>query len=366
MNNTEYFAIGAIMLLLFTFCGGCVQQSLPIANESLTVIDLIGRTVSVPKHPERIVGIGAGALRLITYLQATETVVGVDERDARTLNQSISGMPSGIDKPYMFAHPELADLPFLGSLSGNPELIAAQHPDVVFITWATAQDANQLQEKAGVPVIALTSGDLGQNKDAFYQSLRIMGQVLGREERAEEVIAYLDATMQDLSERTEDIPQDQKPRVYIGGIAFRGAHGLLSTEPSYPALAMVNGNNVASQAGSGQVIIDKEKLLEWNPEIIFIDEASYSLIINDLQDPAFQSIAAIRNGEVYGVMPYNWYANNYDTVLADAYFIGKVIYPERFADIDPEEKADEIYEALAGAPVYEHMKELFGGFGKIR
>jgi iron complex transport system substrate-binding protein len=126
---------------------------------------------------------------------------------------------------------------------------------------------------------------------------------------------------------------------------------------------MVNGNNVASSAGSGgQIMIDKEKLLEWNPDVIFIDEASYVLVKEDLNDPVYQSLPAVKNGRVYGVMPYNWYANNYDTVLADAYYIGKTLYPEQFADVDPAGKADEIYTMLDGKPVYGDMKKLFGGF----
>ena len=56
---------------------------------------------------------------------------------------------------------------------------------------------------------------------------------------------------------------------------------------------------------------------------------------------------------------------NVGTALADAYYIGKVLYPERFNDINPEEKADEIYTFLVGKPVYEQMKKQFGGFKKL-
>ncbi|HOW33754.1 MAG TPA: ABC transporter substrate-binding protein, partial [Methanoregulaceae archaeon] len=167
----------------------------------------------------------------------------------------------------------------------------------------------------------------------------------------------------DLQERTSGIPAGEKASVYVGGIAYNGAHGLLSTDPAYAPLAMVNGNNVAAGAGTGgQIMIDKEKLLSWNPDVIFIDEASYSLVVEDLKDPVYQSLDAVREGRIYGVMPYNWYANNYDTVLADAYFIGKILYPDQFVEVDPEQKADEIYTMLDGKPVYAEMKQIFGGF----
>ncbi len=68
----------------------------------------------------------------------------------------------------------------------------------------------------------------------------------------------------------------------------------------------------------------------------------------------------MQTGDVYGVLPYNWYTKNYGSILANAYFIGKLIYPERFTDIDPKAKADEIYTFLVGKPVFATMHKMFG------
>ncbi len=332
-------------------------------REMITVTDMMNRTVTLVKDPQRIIGIGAGSLRMIVYLQAQDNVVGVDMREQTAQNASSSGMPSGIDRPYNIAHPDLASRPFVGAITGDPELIATQKPEVVFVTFLAGKDAVALQEKSNVPVVALVSGDLGKNRQAFYNSLRTMARVLNRETRADEVITYINATLADLQKRTKDIPAEKRPTVYIGGIAFNGAHGFLSTDPAYAPLSLVNGNNVAAVAGSGgQIMVDKEKLLVWDPDVIFVDEASFNLVKEDLKDPVYQSLKAVKSGNVYGVMPYNWYANNYDTVLADAYYIGKILYPEQFADVDPAAKADEIYTRLDGKPVYPEMKAIFGGF----
>jgi iron complex transport system substrate-binding protein len=367
--------IGAILIALLV-SAGCTAQSTSqstalttphstdqIDAGKISITDMANRTVEVKKDPRRIIGVGAGALRMICYLQASDRVVGVDDREQKKYNVSGFGMPSGIDKPYDLANPDLSTLPFIGGKTGDPELVAAQNPDVIFYTFTTGKDAQTLQEKSGRPVVALTTGDLGKNKDVFYQSLRLMATILGTEERAESITSYIDGTIKDLNERTKNIPADKRPKVYVGGIAYNGAHGFLSTDPAYAPLMMVNGNNVAASASNGgQMMIDKEKLLDWKPDVIFVDEASYALVREDLKDPVYQLIPAIKNGRVYGVMPYNWYANNYDTVLADAYFIGKTLYPEQFADVDPAQKADEIYTFLDGKPVYNDMKTLFGGF----
>ncbi|WP_338031854.1 iron ABC transporter substrate-binding protein [Desulfosporosinus fructosivorans] len=51
--------------------------------------------------------------------------------------------------------------------------------------------------------------------------------------------------------------------------------------------------------------------------------------------------------------------------MADAYYAGKVIFPEKFKDIDPVKKSDEIYSFLLGNPVYEQMAKDYGGFKKL-
>ncbi|EHP83936.1 periplasmic binding protein [Methanotorris formicicus Mc-S-70] len=193
-----------------------------------------------------------------------------------------------------------------------------------------------------------------------------MGKILNKEKRAEEVVKFIKDCQKDLNERTQDISDENKPTVYVGGVRHKG--GILSTCPKYPPFMAVNTKNVADELdGNNPVVINKEKLLMWNPDVIFIDEAILGEIKNDYakNKEFYNSLKAFKNGEVCGILPYNFYTTNIGTALADAYYIGKVLYPERFADINPEEKADGIYTFLVGKPVYKEMAEEFGGFKKI-
>lgn len=79
----------------------------------------------------------------------------------------------------------------------------------------------------------------------------------------------------------------------------------------------------------------------------------------------YQTLSAVRKGELYQILPYNFYTTNIDTAIADAYFIGKTLYPEQFKDIDPEKKADEIYRLLLDKEMYVQMAKDFGGFKQI-
>jgi iron complex transport system substrate-binding protein len=59
----------------------------------------------------------------------------------------------------------------------------------------------------------------------------------------------------------------------------------------------------------------------------------------------------VKDGNVYSQPSYIAFGTNYEMAIADAYFVGKTIYPEQFADVDPTQKLDEITTFFLGAPL---------------
>jgi len=166
-----------------------------------TLTDGLGRQVEIPDRVERVICSGPGCLRLLTYLRAQDMAVAVDDIEKKT---SIFDA-----RPYALANPQFRDLPLFGEFRGNdnPELIVSLNPQpqVIFKTFAgIAQDPGELEKKTGLPVITLNYGDLGARRMDLDQSFLIMGQVLGREERAREVISFIDGQIGDLRSRTAE------------------------------------------------------------------------------------------------------------------------------------------------------------------
>jgi iron complex transport system substrate-binding protein len=342
-----------------------------VESPGITMTDGLGRNVTIPENVEKVVCSGAGCLRYLAYLQAQDYVVGVDSLE-KTKNE-IEG------RSYVLANPQLKDYPLIGEARGkdDPEKIIEINPQVILKTSMigqssapTATEADTLQSKTGIPVVSLPYGSLSNEKSKaeMYSSLRIMGKVVGKQERAEEVIDYINATMQDLENRTADIPESERKTVYVGGVSMAGAHGIISTEPAYPPFLWVNAKNVAAGMGTGHADIAKEAFIDWDPEYIFIDIGTLQLgnegAIGELKnDPSLKGLSAVKKGNVYGVIPYNFYSTNYESVLANAYFVGKVLYPDRFEDINPEAKADEIYTFFVGKPVFSDLNKQYDNIG---
>lgn len=365
--NGIFIAAVCGLILAVALCAGCTSTSSSAAvpatgddasGDMMTITDGMGRTVSVPVSPDRVVCSGSGSLRYLTYLQGEGHVVGVDDIE---IKENIFDA-----RPYALANPQFSSLPMIGEFRGNddPEKIVACNPQVIFKTYCTeASVADELQEKTGIPVVALQYGDLGNNRALMDQSLRLMGTVMGNDDRAEAVISYFDTLTTDLNTRTEGIAEEDRPTVFIGGVAHSGPHGFQSTEPVYPPFLFVNARMLDMGSQTAHADIAQEKIIEFDPDVIFVDlstlQTTPSAIDELKDDPSYAAMTAVQEDEVYGVLPYNWYTANQGSVMADAYFIGTVLYPDAFSDVDPAEKADEIYSFLVGEPVFDEMDSLF-------
>jgi iron complex transport system substrate-binding protein len=379
MNKTALYAVVCIVIIVVSAAVAATyylpsnspsSSPSPEANPTGTtqpttqqVTDMAGRTVTVSNSVTKIIGLNYGALRLITYMQASDLVCGVEQTELTNTGRT-----------YAMAHPEYQSITVIGpQFGGDPELIAAQNPDVVFITDQTKENLDSLQSQIGAPVIGIVYGELdtAESRQTFYDSLTLMGKILHNEPRAIEVINYVSGIIDDLNTRTATIAEADKPIVYIGGLSSRGTHGFSSTSASYAPFTLTNSNNVITLEmanNSTQVVnVDVEALPSLNPDVIFVDYAGFALCKDDVQNhiDVYGQLDAIQDGRTYGVMSYNNYALNFDVALSDAYYVGTVLYPTQFADINPQQKADEIYTFLCGAPLYDQMVSNYGPFEPV-
>jgi len=337
------------------------------AAKTVDITDMTGRKITVPSDPSKIVCIGPGALRLIVYLNAHDKLAGVE--DMEKLN------PGG--RPYWIANPQLAELPRIGpggpaSINKKPDLeaVLSVHPDLIFMTQADASLADEVQKQLNIPIVVLSYGAFATFDEKIYDSLKLAGKILNRDKRAEAVIEFIESARKELQEKSKGIQESEKPGIFVGGIGFRGAFGIESTEKNYIPLKWANAKNIAEGVAASEgshVFMDKEKLLSLNPDVIFIDGGGLKLVEEDIgKNPIYyKALKAFQNKGVYTLLPFNFYTTNVETALADAYAIAKILYPQAYADIDPEKKADEIYAFMVGKPVYAEMKKNYGKIGGL-
>ena len=307
MLKTKNGRIAVVMLMIFimacTLVSGCAPSTTTSTSQSTrTITDDAGRSVTIPVTIDKVYYTSPIGM-IMVYCLAPEKMAG-------------SSMQFS-DKEKRYLLPAVQQLPYLGGAQMNAkinteELVKAK-PDVIFsigpdpVSDSSISTADQLQQQLNIPVIVLDN-DINKTE----KTLTFLGQLLGAEERAAELIAYCNKTLQEVTDITQNIPDNKKLRVYYA----EGPEGLATEPKSSPhglLLNLVNTVNVADVAakgGSGMSSVSLEQVLKWNPEVILAWGAdrggAYDKILTSAD---WRNISAVKTQKVYEIpnYPFNWF-----------------------------------------------------------
>ncbi len=353
--------------------------------ETRIVTDVWNREVEIPYEVDSIICLGSMGPRFAAYLDVVDMMVGAEDCDIEktTVRYDYSSV----------YHEQLKTLPSVGPGGGSgenngyAEAIIQVQPDVI-IAGFNEDAADELQAQTGIPVVSVRYRTQGFIDEGFHRAMRVFAEVVGAEERCEEVLSYVDACKADLQERTKDIPDEEKLKAYTGAVTFNGRHGFAFTYVNFPAFTAVNANNVADvflQERTGEAAaeaeasgkayigndgfeVDLEQIIEWDPDIIFLDPGNMDLVNDEYAtNPGFfDSLRAIQEGQVYTMPSTNAAGPNVTYLLINAYYAGLTLYPEQFSDITLEEKAGEIMELMLGKDFFQEMEDGGLYYGTIK
>lgn len=314
-----------------------------------TVIDQLGRQVTIPDRVNRVVVLQHQTLNLLVQLDAADDVVGV-----------LSSWKKQLGPEFERFSPRLATIPMPGDLTQvNLESLLAEHPQVVFVAnYAPPEMISQI-EKAGIPVVAISlrrdaqsekgklNPQMNDEEQAYnlglQEGIRLIAKVVNRESQGEALIDYAFKQRETVGARLKDIPVDQRMRVYM-------ANPDLTTYGSgkYTGLMMQHAGaiNVAATSIKGYKQVSMEQVLSWNPQVIFVQDRYPDEVTKITRDPAWQGIDAVKNKRVY-LMPE--YAKAWGYPMPEALAIGELwmakhLYPQRFQDIDMNKAANDYYQ----------------------
>lgn len=314
-----------------------------------TVIDQLGRQVTIPDRVNRVVVLQHQTLNLLVQLDAADDVVGV-----------LSSWKKQLGPEFERFSPRLATMPMPGDLTQvNLESLLAEHPQVVFVAnYAPPEMITQI-EKAGIPVVAISlrrdaqsekgklNPQMNDEEQAYnlglQEGIRLIAKVVNRESQGEALIDYAFKQRETVGARLKDIPVDRRMRVYM-------ANPDLTTYGSgkYTGLMMQHAGaiNVAATSIKGYKQVSMEQVLSWNPQVIFVQDRYPDEVTKITRDPAWQGIDAVKHKRVY-LMPE--YAKAWGYPMPEALAIGelwmaKQLYPQRFQDIDMNKAANDYYQ----------------------
>ncbi|HWJ68666.1 MAG TPA: ABC transporter substrate-binding protein [Sphingobium sp.] len=334
--------IGLLLMALAVALGAAlfwVRGSQPAANplpaaqsgHAFTFKDDVGRAVTVDRPLRRVVIFNRYDVEFVRAIAGTGPIVGVDGGTAR-------------EKAYW---PELANVAIVGQGQATPnyDAIAALRPDLVILprngSW---QEAERVLTPLHIPVAIITAWDVLKHEE----NATLIGQLFDKPQEAAELNAFYRHWANLLEQRLKGV---KHKRVYMEEVAdYRtllpgsGWHDMIETGGGINVFRDVSvaGDNQARGSVQG-FTVDPEEVIARAPDVILkLQPGQYAphprafsrAVLTGIADrPGFANVPAIRNGQVYHM---SYYLAGGCSKIIGALQVAKWLYPERFADVDPE------------------------------
>ena len=337
-EHTRIAVLIVVLVLIFSMLPGC--SSVPTYDpldgvETVTITDDYERAVRIPADISRIAASGSTA-QMILMTVAPEMLVG------------LTSSPSTLQMPYF--PEEMWYLPTFGQFYGsksslNMEALIDAQPQLIIDLGdrkiSGKSDMDVIQKQTGIPVVFFEA-----TLETLPATYRTLGKLLGCEEQAEKLAAYVEKTTDMAAKNSAKIPENSKYSVMFG----TGSTGLAcNAQGSSQAdvIEIIGAKNAIipeeiTDRGGG-TIVSLEEVYTVQPDVILLSRGGP---YNDLKDNEWSGLNAVKNDMYYEIpdLPYSWMASppSVNRVLG-VWWLGNLLYPEYY-DYDMTAVAIEFYD----------------------
>lgn len=242
----------------------------------------------------------------------------------------------------------LSSLPSVGSgIDINMESMMKIRPDLV-VSWTFRQEQVNFMEDKGLTVISIYPDSMAE----LYEVLKLHGRLFGKEKRMDYCLSRMDEIFSLIKKRSCKIKNSEKQKVlWLGGrpTGVSGAAGLTND-----IIKLIGAVNSASEIGGRNSDVSVEKIIRWNPDVIFIwGNATYGAS-DILNNPQWKHIKAVKDGRVYKAPEWSTWSPR---VAPVALWMAIRTYPSFYKDINFEEVTDNFYRKVFNIP-YSMVKKI--------
>jgi iron complex transport system substrate-binding protein len=339
---TVYCSIAAIVML-------CAAGSLRADG---TVIDSLGRTVTLPAECKRIACLYAFSGHVVAMLGRADAIVAVS-----------NGLKRDVLLTDMYPAIRRAVVPkYQGAI--NIEELVTVSPDIVFVTAETGRNAAEASklDAFGIAWIVVDFHSMREQQ----RVIRMIGQAIGSEEKAVAYNTYYRGCIDRVQAALAGSATDERVTVYHATVEATRTSVRNSLSTDWVHTLGVE-NVVERDSGwllDGGHHVSIEQILLWNPDVILANEPGVTAQIRT--EPRWSAMRAVQTGRVYqlpiGISRWG-HPGSLETPLA-ILWTAKTIFPQRFPSLDIEEETRGFYENFFGYDVSDKkIQEILSGRG---
>jgi iron complex transport system substrate-binding protein len=314
------------------------SDSNPARRESgpIHLTDQRGVTVTLDAPAQRVVTIPMPAASLLIALDGGPArLAGVQASSAKAIRDEVLG------EFYPDARAISADVAS-DSFAPNVEAILKLKPDLVVQWGDRGPDLVAPLENAGVKVVGLKYG-AQQDLETW---MRILGEAIGKPDRAAQLIEWHHSAQDDLKARAAKLPAAKPKILYFnrlkGDLRVAGA----GTYNDF-YISMVGGQNPAAGL-KGLAPVNAEQVAAWDPDIVLVGNFDEARPADVYANPAWRDLSAVRSKRVYQVPlgGYRWDPPNQESPLM-WWWLAELAHPQAF-DFDLRAETKRRYGFLYG------------------
>jgi len=321
------------------------EQSIPTNpnSPSITLTDALGRKVTLPNPPKRIVITGKALIMVVDavymFPEASSRITALGNA-----GQGTSNFISLIDPSYALKATLQQD--------AGAEQIAAARPDLVILKSYLAETLGKSLETLKIPIVYVDF----ETPEQYERDLAILGKVFQNEALARQIAAYYQNKVTEIQTALKGV--NDKPRVLMlyyndkdGAVAFNvPPMAWMQTQ----IVQMAGGEPAWSSANpsSGWTKVTLEQIAAWDADQIFI--ISYnknpSEVVAGLKtDPQWQALRATQQNHLYAFSGdlYSWDQPDARWILGLSWLATR-LHPDRFTQFDMVQEAQQFYQTLYG------------------
>jgi len=346
MRHLSLFMIAIILILT-----ACTPQVTPLLTTApvtdipapIVITDALGRIVTLPVAPQRIVITGKGLFMIAdaVYLfpEAADRIVALGNA-----SQGGSNFISMIDPIY-------AQKVILDDNAGA-EQIAALQPDLVILKSYLAETVGQPIQAIGIPIVYVDF----ETPEQYTRDISVLGQIFQNEARAREVTAFYNSKVEQIQKVVSNV--ESKPRTLL--LYYNDKDGIVAFNvPPYKwmqttMVEMAGGDPVWAGAvlGNGWTQVTFEQIAAWNADQVFIVAYNKdpSVVVSSLKaDPNWRALRAVQDGNIYPFPAdlYSWDQPDTRWILGLTWLAGH-LHPDLYPNLDIIAEAQAFYQSLYG------------------
>ncbi|HZK32565.1 MAG TPA: ABC transporter substrate-binding protein [Corynebacterium sp.] len=296
------------------------EQSTAAAGEgTITVTDQRGMTVTLDGPAESIASAVIPAPAIIAAVDGSwDRITGINQSllDANKLGIISQIFPESITTPVI-SGPDFIP---------NMEEVLAANPDVVVQWGDMGTEVISPLEQAGLPVIGLEYG----TQEDLETWIDLFGDIVGKPERAEEIIDWMHTEAESISAQVEQLDVDS-PRALSLSYSQEALSVDTASDYAQQVFDLTGLSNVAEDAPVTDGVVGAEQIIEWDPEIIFLSAFAPATPQDVYDDPRLAEVSAVKEQRVYraplGV--YRWQVPSAESPLYWNW-VAALAYPGQF------------------------------------